>query len=301
MLKGDLDEKIDYKLVREILVYPKNPNLQDEIKKKIIFVFVSKFVSKIYGVCMINAWLSKKKGCTFFDMMTMSDFAYTVAVLENSYEVWDQEIKKENMTSTEWETYMKSEDYIEKTPKYTDRKGKKREYCGSGWSKAGIEFFNDVRTRWREISSRNMVNAWSNLEKDWAEYAEENNFGNMYTRKVTSKDTSSDSPHDDNEGEGQDRGLPADRFDLENEDCPWKNRYNKNDDVSDLDSEDSCTSRPQKRSRMIYSSVSHPGRVSLESDDKARLDKAAQRAQDDFDEESHTEGGSFGSDLMVGV
>ena len=130
MLKGDLDEKIDYKSVREILVYPKNPNLQDEIKKKIIFVFVSKFVSKIYGVRMINAWLSKKKGCTFFDMMTMSDFAYTVAVLENSYEVWDQEIKKENMTSTEWETYMKSEDYIEKTPKYTDRKGKKREYCG---------------------------------------------------------------------------------------------------------------------------------------------------------------------------
>ncbi len=43
---------------------------------------------------MINAWLSKKKGSTFFDLMTMSDFAYTVAVLENSYEVWDQEFKK---------------------------------------------------------------------------------------------------------------------------------------------------------------------------------------------------------------
>ncbi len=44
----------------------------------------------------------------------------------------------------------------------------------------------------------------------------------MYSHKVTSKDTSSDTPDDADEGEGQDRGLPADRFDFENEDCPWK-------------------------------------------------------------------------------
>ena len=189
--KGDLAKIIDYKSVREFLVYPRNQNLQDEIKKKIIFVFVSKFLSRIYGICMINAWLSKKKGSTFFDLMTMSDFAYTVAVLENSYEVWDQELEKEKMSKTDWEDYTKSKDYIKKTPKYTDRKGKKREYCNSGWSKVGIEFFNDIRKRWRDISSRNMAGAWSDLEKNWAEYAKENNFGNMYSRKVTSKDTSS--------------------------------------------------------------------------------------------------------------
>jgi hypothetical protein len=56
-------------------------------------------------------WLSKKKGSTFFDLMTMSDIAYTVAVLENSYEVWDQEYNKKKMSRTEWELYMKSEDY----------------------------------------------------------------------------------------------------------------------------------------------------------------------------------------------
>jgi hypothetical protein len=31
----------------------------------------------------MNKWLSKKKGAIFFDLMTMSDIAYTVAVLEN--------------------------------------------------------------------------------------------------------------------------------------------------------------------------------------------------------------------------
>ena len=137
--------------------------------KKNIFVFVPKFVSRIYGISMINTRLSKKKGSTFFDLMTMSDFAYTVAVLENSYEVWDQEFEKEKMSKTDWEDYTKSKDYIKKTPKYTDQKGKKREYCNSGWSKVGIEFFNDVRKQWRDISSRNMAGAWSGREKDRAE------------------------------------------------------------------------------------------------------------------------------------
>jgi len=57
--------------------------LQDNDIRNEIYLFVAKFVSRIYGIRMINAWLSKKKGSTFFDLMTMSDFAYTVAVLEN--------------------------------------------------------------------------------------------------------------------------------------------------------------------------------------------------------------------------
>jgi hypothetical protein len=52
--------------------------------------------------------------------MTMSDIAYTVAVLENSYEVWDQEYNKKKMSRTERELYMNSEDYTIKKPKYTD-------------------------------------------------------------------------------------------------------------------------------------------------------------------------------------
>ncbi len=48
-------------------------------------------------------WLSKMKGSTFFDLMTMSNIAYTVAVLENIYEVWDQEYNKKKMSRTEWE------------------------------------------------------------------------------------------------------------------------------------------------------------------------------------------------------
>jgi hypothetical protein len=66
---------------------------------------------------MINTWLSKKKGSTFFDLMTISDIANTVAVLENSYEIWDQEYNKKRMSRIDWEMYQESEDYTVKKTK----------------------------------------------------------------------------------------------------------------------------------------------------------------------------------------
>jgi hypothetical protein len=79
--------------------------------------------------------------------MTISDIAYTVAVLENSYEVWDQEYNKKSMSRIDWEMYKESEDYTVKKTKSTNWKGMKREYCNLGWSKDGIEFYNELRKR----------------------------------------------------------------------------------------------------------------------------------------------------------
>jgi hypothetical protein len=167
---------------------------------------------------MINMWLSKKKGSAFFDLMTMSDIAYTVAVLENSYEVWDKGYNKKKMSRTEWEFYMKSEDYAIQKPKYTDQKGKKREYCNLGWSKDGIEFYNEVRKQWRDIAFANNCGIWSDFEGAWATYAEENNFGNIYSQKNTRHDISSDTPDYE---EAQEEEVRAERFCVRDEmnDC----------------------------------------------------------------------------------
>ena len=94
-------------------------------------------------------------------MMNVSDIAYTVAVLVNSYEVWDQEYKKKRMPKVEWEQYKESKDSTVKNPKFTDPKGKKREYCDSGWSKDGIDFYNEVRKRWKDIAFNNNHRVWS--------------------------------------------------------------------------------------------------------------------------------------------
>jgi hypothetical protein len=102
-------------------------------------------------------------------------------VLRNSCEVWDQEYKKKRMSKVDWEQYKESKDYTVKKPKLTDQKGKKREYCDSGWCKNRIDFYNEVRKRWKDIAFNNNLRVWSDLEKAWADYAEENDFGNVYS------------------------------------------------------------------------------------------------------------------------
>jgi hypothetical protein len=52
---------------------------------------MDKYVSGLYGSRSIINWKTKNKGKYFLDMVTMSDIAYTVAVVENSYEAWNEE------------------------------------------------------------------------------------------------------------------------------------------------------------------------------------------------------------------
>ena len=53
--------------------------------------FMDKYVTGLYGSRSIINWIAKNKGKHFLHMVTMSDIAYTVAVIENSYEAWDEE------------------------------------------------------------------------------------------------------------------------------------------------------------------------------------------------------------------
>ncbi len=82
--------------MRDLLVNPTQLQLMDKPNKDKIFHFSAKFVSRLYGTRTIAKWMSKKKDSSFFDMITMLDIAYTIAVAENSYEYWDQcfEVKK---------------------------------------------------------------------------------------------------------------------------------------------------------------------------------------------------------------
>jgi hypothetical protein len=83
--------------MRDLLVNPTPLQLMDKQSKDKIFYFLAKFVSRLYGTRTIAKWMSKKKGASFFDMITMLDIAYTIAVVENSYEYWDQCFELKNM------------------------------------------------------------------------------------------------------------------------------------------------------------------------------------------------------------
>jgi hypothetical protein len=73
----------------------------------------------------------------------MPDIAYTAAVLENSYEVWDQEYKKMKTSRTEWELYMKSEDYAIKKQN-TQIKRARRENIAI-WNGVRMELSSTIR------------------------------------------------------------------------------------------------------------------------------------------------------------
>jgi len=64
------------------------------------------------------------------DLITMSDIAYTVAVIENVHETWDEMIDTSE-----------GQDSPKKTTKFTKRGGLKREYNTTVWSQKGINFY----------------------------------------------------------------------------------------------------------------------------------------------------------------
>ncbi len=148
------------------------------------------------------------------------------------------------MSKVEWEQYKESDDYTSTKPKFTDRQDRKREYCDSGWSKEGIDFYNEVWQRWKVIAYNNQVGVWSNLEEAWDFYAQENNLGNVYSRKKTRLDT----PAEYDEETQQVKDLPEDQFGVlgEIEYCPWKAKRGEDDDESD---DENRYGSPRKRAR----------------------------------------------------
>jgi len=141
---------------------------------------MDKYVSGLYGSRSIIKWITKNKGKYFLDMVTMSDIAYTVlAVIENSYEAWDEEHDIQNAgEGEEPEVYRRPQKTVK--TKFTNRVGKKRQCNMSGWSTDGIQFSNRVHECWRDLSKDF---TWTTLEEEWAAYEDKTNFGHSSRRK----------------------------------------------------------------------------------------------------------------------
>jgi hypothetical protein len=97
---GDQNE-LEYtaKDVQTMMKNPKVFHLGDEMNKKKICYFINKFLTRLYGSRHIQLWAAKNQNRTIFDLIKMSDLAYTVAVIENSHEIWDQCNEGQNISS----------------------------------------------------------------------------------------------------------------------------------------------------------------------------------------------------------
>ncbi len=109
--------------IHKMLTKPMTTDLFDVDNRMKICQFVDKYNTRLYGTRMVSEWFTKNKGKTAFDMITMSDIAYTVAVIENGRKKWD-ELKYKNGSDGHEE--------LPKKTKFTKRGGSKRQYNSIG-------------------------------------------------------------------------------------------------------------------------------------------------------------------------
>jgi hypothetical protein len=122
-----------------------------------------------YGTRTVSTWFTKNKGKTIFDLVTMSDIAYTVAVIENGHKRWDESKNKSD----------EDEESPRKT-KFAKRGGIKGVYTTTGWSQEG----NKMWEGWKKLSGYNKFGVWEKLESMWFDYIEETrDEGNQGRRK----------------------------------------------------------------------------------------------------------------------
>ena len=148
--------------IHKMLTMPKTLHFYDRENRMKVCRFIDKYVTRIYGTHVVSTWFAKNEGRTIFDLITMSDIAYTVAVIENGHETWDEMIDTSQ-----------GQDSPKKTTKFTKRGGLKREYNTMGWSQEGIDFYNKVQEEWKKLSRENRLQLWEKLESEWFEYVDE--------------------------------------------------------------------------------------------------------------------------------
>ena len=183
-----LECKLKYTLdFKKIVEKPEYKDLIDNVVGMKICRFVDKYVSRVYGTRAISAWLTKNKGKTIFDLITMSDIAYTVAVIENGHEKWDEAI----------DPSLRVQDELPKTSKFTKKAGLKREFNSAGWTKDGIDYYNKVWEGWKKLSGENYKGIWKTQVEDmWFEYVEQmgENQGRKKRNKSNPEDDDSNPP-----------------------------------------------------------------------------------------------------------
>jgi hypothetical protein len=60
-----------------------------------------KYVTTLYGSHHITSSVAKNKKKPIFDLVTLSDSAYTVSVIENGHEIWEQMTETQNSLAKE--------------------------------------------------------------------------------------------------------------------------------------------------------------------------------------------------------
>ena len=142
----------------------------------VIFRFITGIVIKMLGKRSVKKWVKDNKGKSPLDMITMSDIAYCLTLIENNKEKWDQAHDIMQLPPEEQEKWKnpkklpedEREQYIKKMPRFTSRKGNKASYKKSGMNAEGEAFYNNKWEAWKKLARDKR--SWDLLQEGWDEY-----------------------------------------------------------------------------------------------------------------------------------
>ena len=117
------------------------------------FTFIKEYVKYIYKVGEIKKWLYRNKGKSMLDFITPSDVAYCVSFIENSRDLWEQDMLVKAGSSEEQtkykgivlETEAEREKHAKKIPKFTKGEKTTRTSGAVMWNQEGERFYTRVK------------------------------------------------------------------------------------------------------------------------------------------------------------
>ena len=126
--------------------------------------FLAGYVRAVHANRYYKSLLIKNPGSTYLDIITASDVAYIVSLLNNSDKVWL------GMTTSDGDLLK---------PQYTSGKGIKRVYGVTTWNRSGMKYYRDVLKTWAAAFTRNTP-AFKVLRRHWKKWIEDKDGGRKF-------------------------------------------------------------------------------------------------------------------------
>ncbi len=119
---------------------------EPDLTKDGVYDFLGRYVQRVHSNQFICMALKVNPQASYVDIIGPSDIAYVVAIIKNSGEIWDQDIRMKELGD---KAMGKQEKKMR--PLFTQGYGQRRTKGESLWNKEGMRFFSSAEEKWKEI------------------------------------------------------------------------------------------------------------------------------------------------------
>ena len=196
--------------------------------------FLDKYVTVMVGGSRgLNKFYKNNHSKTLLDRLTASDIAYCALIYESAYDVWEEEITKQDTCETREE---KRAFKSTATLKHYVKRGSRIALFQDGWTKEGKEYFRGLCCKYDELIKAEKV--WDNVRQHWETYTHK-----YHATRYECENNGVHGSFDDHTGDDDDE-----------EDCiiSLPGEFDEQGFEDDLeDDEDDCSGNQRKRQRIV--------------------------------------------------